>query len=379
MFQLSEERLRLFEEAGRELRGEIDVYNLGQSFKEFHHLSSSYNQVYCIDFRRTRGCHYGASNVFVEIIRQLEENGVKVGNEIHEVNPDTTRFVETSTGNAAEAFVMATNKLGYTGTIVIMPDGLPEARYKNLEKYGAEVVRTKKELYVRGLPLELKKYIKKNKERKPGEKLSVISNHSVGAIEITFSRMKTAIVEQFPKKYDGPSNPNTLTVTFGNGASINALSEALKAMYSNLKVVGTADFAYGGGYNIFAQQKGLPLYEELYGILNGALSSDFSMIGSDFFMGIELPFQKRAFEKKLIDEFVLCTNKTILEAFRKTNPTSEQWKNAKRLPQWDTASPALIRSFGNTSLANIMTAAQNLRPGEIALATVYDDARLYLD
>jgi hypothetical protein len=191
--------------------------------------------------------------------------------------------------------------------------------------------------------------------------------------------MKTAIVEQFPKKYDGPSDPNTLTVTFGNGASINALAEGLKTIYPNLKVVGTADFAYGGGYNIFAQQKGLPLYEELYGILNGALLSYFTQIGSDFPIGVELPFQKRAFEKKLIDEFVLCTNKTILQAFRKTNPTSEQWKNALKLPRWDAASPTLIRSFGNTSLANIMTAAQNLRPGEINLATVYDDARLYLD
>jgi hypothetical protein len=164
MFQLSAERLRLFEEADRELRGDIDVYNLGQRFKEFHHLPSSYNQIYCIDFREP-GCHYGARNVFVEIIRQLEENGIKVGDETLEVNPHTTKFVETSTGNAAEAFLMATNKLGYTETIVVMPDGLPEARYKNLEKYGAEIVRTKKELYVRGLPLELKKYIKKNKER----------------------------------------------------------------------------------------------------------------------------------------------------------------------------------------------------------------------
>jgi cysteine synthase len=378
MFQLSEERLQLFDKLDRELTGDIGVYNLGQKFQKFHHLSPVYNQIYCIDFSENPGCHYSL-RVFVEIIKQLEQNGIKIGNEICEVNPATTRLVESSTGNAAEAFLIAADKLGYTGSIVVMPDGLPKARYKNLEKYGAEIVRTKKELYVRGLPIELQKYIEKNKQRKPGEKFFIIPNHSVGASSITSSRMKSSIFEQFPKKYDGPRAPDKLTVTVGNGASLVALAEGLKNIYPDLKIIGTADFAYGRAYNIFAKQKGLPQYEELYGILNGTLMPYFSLLGADSDVGRELPLQQYALDKKLIDGFVLCTNQAILQAFRETNPTSQQWKNALKLPQWDTAQPALIRSFGNTSLANIMVAVQSLRPDEIALVTIYDEARLYLD
>lgn len=379
MFPLSRERQKLFDDLDEELRGEVIVDNLGKKFN----LLSVYKRMFTINVSGNKGCHYGANNVFLAIIKFLEENGIPVGEERVEVNPDTSYIIESTSGNAGAACAITAKRLKYKKCILVIPNGLPEARYRALEELGAEVVRTERKQYVAGMPPKLLEFIKQNKERhKKGKKIFVSPNHSVGkSSNITVQRMGYIVeqfLEQYYEKYDtGPIDK--LFVTFGNGTSLYSFGKGLKNEFPDLQVIGTADFAYGGGYDQFAERKGLSSYEKLYGIKPGTLRSHFKLLGANARIGVKLPLQERAFDEGIIDDYILCTHHDLLNAYKKLSPSSEQLQNALKLPHWDHAPTVLWQRFGNTSLANTMTAAQNLGEGEIGAVVIYDPRHLYFD
>src|SRR6185437_16815815 len=107
---LSPTRESLFRQAENELRHSVDVYRLGDRFKD---LSPALSSITMLDATRVPGCHYGVRNVFVPIIKHLEETGASISGQSVAVSPETAILVEPSTGNGWVAFSDAAEKLGY--------------------------------------------------------------------------------------------------------------------------------------------------------------------------------------------------------------------------------------------------------------------------
>ena len=176
----------LFAEAERNLHYQAEVYRLGDRFKE---LPPEIASVYVLDVTKVPGCHYGLKNVFVPIIRDLEIHGISVKKQPVVVSPETAILVEPSTGNGWVAFSDAANYLGYEH-VVVMPDGLPEARYRHPKGRVVTILKTPKEEYALGMPAKIQELIRQNPERLArGEKIYVSPNHPVGAAEITVKAM----------------------------------------------------------------------------------------------------------------------------------------------------------------------------------------------
>lgn len=364
-------REQLFSQAEKELRFPTDVYRLGERFEG---LRPELASLVMLDVTRVPGCHYGVRNVFVPIIHDLEECGVIVGEKHVDVSPNTAILIEPSTGNGWVAFSDAAEKLGYEHR-VIMPDGLPEARYRHPKGREVTIDKTPAEDYASGMPKRLRQLIKENPERLArGEKIFVTPNHPISAAEITVKTMSELGRQLLENLGDQPL-PLRVIVSMGNGASLCAIGEHVKEHVHGSQVVATESFNYGVGYDVFARQKGLSCYKDLYGIDPGniVLMNIFSAFGTNAPIGIKLPLQERAMSKDLIDQYVLFTDEKTLEKFAElSTTTSQHLKNAKQLPNYSNLPQPLIDTFGNSTLANIAAASQFAEQGELVVAMAYD-------
>lgn len=368
-------REELFAGAEKKLQYPPQIYPLGKRFED---LTPELAEVWVLDVTQIPGCHYGLKNVFVPIIKNLEEKGVKVEDRIVDVTPDTAILIEPSTGNAWVAFSNAANFLGYEHR-VIMPAGLPEARYRHPQGREVNIIRTPAEDYALGMPRELKKLIKKNPQRLAGgEKIYVTPNHAVGAAETTIKTM-SEMGRQLLNNIGNNPLPLKVIVSMGNGASLCALGEYVIEHKPGSQVVVTESFAYGGGYNQFASLKGFPSYRELYGIDpgNSQLMKVFSAYGTYAPIGIPLPLQERAFAGNLIYEYILFTDTEVMRNYVKLQPSAKYLKRVKQLLNYSALPEKLINTFGNSSLANIITASQFTQKGELVVAMVYDGRKNY--
>src|SRR3989344_4645998 len=174
---LSAEREKLFRIAEEKLHFPVQVYRLGDRFEG---LSPEVAGVTMLDVTKIPGCHYGAKNIFVPIIRHLESTRKLDGKSRIVVSPEKTILVEPSTGNGWVAFSDASEMLGYEH-MVVMPDGLPDARYNHPLGREVEMIRTPKEEYVEGLPRKLNELMNQNRQRiREGKKIFVTPNQAAG-------------------------------------------------------------------------------------------------------------------------------------------------------------------------------------------------------
>ena len=370
---ISDQRSQLFKETAEKLRFPIAFYPLGDLFEG---LEPGLAEVLVLDVTGVPGCHYGVENVFVPIIHNLEMNGITVGNEQIAVNPTTSILIEPSTGNGWVAFSDAATMLGYDH-LVIIPDGLPKARYEHPQNRTVTIIKTPAEDYAIGLPRQLKSLIKQNPERLVrGEKIFVSPDHAIGAAEITLKTMSTL---GYQLLQNTGNQPFRVIISMGNGASLCALGEYVKRNTFQVKVVATESLAFGEGYDRFALLKGLPRYIELFGIApaNKHLMRFFSAYGTNAPIGIELPLQVRAISGDLIDEYVLFTDDKVLEVFSQLNLPYQYFKNTKNLPNYSKLPQALFERYGNSTLANIATALKYLKQGELVIAMAYDGRENY--
>lgn len=373
---LSPERERLFEKAEKELNFPIQVYRLGERFEG---LPPELAVLTMLDVTQIPGCHYGAKNIFVPIIHHLEEIGMDVTESNHVVvSPETTILVEPSTGNGWVAFSDAADRLGYEH-FVVMPDGLPEARYQHPAGRLTEIRRTPAEDYASGMPKKLRSLLMQNRHRlAEGKKIYVSPNHPVAGADITvlamsdLGRQLLANLGQLPE-------PLRVVISMGNGASLCAVGEYVKDHSDNAKVVATESLAYGGGYDRFAKDRGLRSYKELFGINPGdpRLMAKFSAFGTNAPIGIEMPLQTRAFKSNLLDDYVLFADKGVLQVYEELNPGADYLVNALCLPNYSTLPAALFETYGNSTLANIAVASRFVNRGECVVAIAYDARHNY--
>src|SRR3989344_67355 len=289
---LSPKREELFRAAEKELQFSAQVYRLGDRFED---LSPELAEITMLDVTNIPGCHYGLKNVFVPLIRQHErEKASDMGSRVV-VSPETAILIEPSMGNGWVAFSDAAEKLGYEH-IVVMPDGLPEPRYHHPQGRKVKIIRTPKEEYAEGLPKQLQALIDQNRQRLlDGKKIYVSPNHAAGRVDITVEAM-SELGRQLIANLGELHDPLRVVISMGNGSSLCAVGEYVKKHSKNAKVVATESFAYGGGYDQYAQRRGLKSYNELFGINPGhpTLMAKFSAFGTNAPIGIELPLQTRA-------------------------------------------------------------------------------------
>ncbi len=369
---LSPERTQLFAEAEAALHYQAQIYPLGNRFEG---LSSSLASIYVLDVTQVPGCHYGLKNVFVPIIKHLEETR-PTGR--MRVSPENAILVEPSTGNGWVAFSDAAEKLGYEH-FVVMPDGLPDARYKHPLGRNVKIVMTPKENYAAGIPVKLQELMEENRQRlRNGEKFYISPNHAVSSSLITIKTM-AELAHQLVNKLATREEHLRVFISMGNGSSLCSVGEYLKENRPGSAVVATESFAYGGGYDRFARTKEIEGYQDLYGIEPGhrALMDKFSTFGTNAPIGIELPLQTRAFSGDLLDDYILCMDRSVLAAYIKLNPEHRYLKHALQLPNYSYLPDSLYEAFGNSTLANIAAASTFSIPNEIRIAVAYDSRSNY--
>jgi|WetSurMetagenome_2_1015567.scaffolds.fasta_scaffold06078_4 hypothetical protein len=377
--KLFPEREELFRTAEKELNFPAEIYRLGDRFEG---LTPELEEITMLDVTKIPGCHYGAKNVFVPIVRRLEESrGISIRRDYDmPVFPGKVILVEPSTGNGWVAFSDAAEMLGYEHK-VIMPDGLPEPRYHHPQGRQVEIIRTPKEEYAQGMPKQFQALISQNWQRfLEGKKIFVSPNHSVGGAEITVETM-SELGRQLMANLGNIDKPIRLVVSMGNGASICAIGEYVKS-HGNAQVIATEDFAYGAGFDSFGNLKGYVPYRKLFGVDPGnkKLMDKFTTYGTNAPIGIEMPLQKRAIEGKLIDGYWLFTDDTVLEAYKKLNPSENNLKNALNtllVPNRDRLPKVLFENYGNSTLGNIAVASLLSGIGEKVVAMAYDSRKNY--
>ena len=372
---LSLERENLFRAAEAELRFPAQVYRLGDRFEG---LVPELAEITMLDVTDVPGCHYGLKNVFVPLIRQLERERSSARKSRVEVSPEKAILIEPSMGNGWVAFSDAAEMLGYEHT-VIMPDGLPEPRYHHPQGRKVEIIRTPKEEYAEGLPKQMQALIDQNRQRlAEGKKIYVSPNHAAGKVDITVEAM-SELGRQLIANLGELHDPLRVVISMGNGASLCAVGEYVKKHSGNAKVVATESFAYGGGYDRYAQGRGLASYRELFGIDPGhpALMAKFSAFGTNAPIGIEMPLQTRAMSGDLIDDYVLFADNKVLQAYKELQPKEDHAKNALHLANYNTLPHALSETYGNSTLANIAIASRFTNRGDRVVAIAYDGRKNY--
>lgn len=372
---LSPERERLFLEAEKELHFAAQVYRLGERFEGF---VPELAEITMLDVTNIPGCHYGLKNVFIPLIRNLERERNSARESRVVVSPQKAILIEPSMGNGWIAFSDAAEMLGYEH-MVVMPDGLPEPRYHHPQGRKVEIIKTPKEEYAEGLPKQLQALMDQNKQRLvEGKKIYVSPNHAAGKVDITVEAM-SELGRQLIANLGELHEPLRVVVSMGNGASLCAVGGYVKKHSNNAKVVATESFAYGGGYDRYAQGKGLMSYKELFGTDPGHpdLMAKFSAFGTNAPIGIELPLQTRAFSSDLIDDYVLFTDDKVLQAYEGLKPKDDHGIHALHLPNYSTLPRILFETYGNSTLANIAVASRFTGRGDRVVAIAYDGRKNY--
>ncbi len=313
--------------------------------------------------------HYGP--VFAHIIEDLENNQRKIkvdGVSIPiPITSNTVTLVETSTGNAKDAFVRAADYLGYE-CVVVMPSGLPEARYRLPEQDylqgQPEVIRADSGDYALGMTTKLRELLATNPERVArGDKPYYCLNHAVSAADTTvraMSKLGEVMAQKIHEKYNKPLGD--LVVTMGNGASVCALGLLAKEVYPDLRITAIEALASGWIYDLFAQRHGLESYWEKYGMKPGSLMPAYTAYGSTAPMKEVLPLQIRAIDE-FVHDFELITDRLTNQAYKEMSPQPSDGQRAliANLPDTSTLPPELHKFYGNTALMGFVEADKILR------------------
>lgn len=310
-------------------------------------------------------CHY--DRAALATIKTLEQAGF--------IKPGDT-LIEGTSGSAGRSFAYFANRLGYN--IRILVSQLPEARRRDMEQFGAElmdvgsggIARVQEASEQLLLAYNSNKDYKKYRYRTPGGKNAYVfegndervcfSNHAESLLTPqAFSRIGFEVLGQLPKG----ANLDVFSGTLGNGSTIKGISEALKTKFPNIKVVGVEDAASPTHY---VRKYGVDHYREVFGkdpeyrLHNSPGSSVPGYTNPPF---IELD---NINEIHLVDE-------------AEWHPAKDEYNSRvwnPYIPKFD-----LTKTIGNTSIENLIVARRLARAqkGLNTLVIFYDKADQYPD
>ncbi len=370
---MNEDRRALFEKIKTELVSKPKVYSLQLDVFE------ATNTVYVIDVSQQPGAHY--RGIFVHLIERLELQGLRKDHMILPVNPDTTILVEPTTGNGGEDFILAATKAGYEAWVV-MPDGLPESRYRPMTALGGRVVRTPAKEYAEGMRQGLVRLLSENEVRLARRKKIFASpNHCAPEASASTTKLMGKLIDSAHQKINAPVD--FLVLAMGNGSSVYGPGKQAKTIWPETKVLAVESLASG-----LAFEKMYPgTYKDRFGIdpAHARLLEQFKLYGTNAPLGVRLPAQERAIQERVVDELVLVSDDNVCAAYNKLPKVSTENRRAvSQLVRWDETQKILVAKnypFGNSSAACIGVALRELKgkQGKTALCMVYDRLDKYTD
>lgn len=366
-YLLTPERRAIFDTIEREPNPSIRVYQLGERFEG---LPSSLAKVTMLDVTKITGAHYGVGKTFPLIIRDLEEHGTRVGRQRVKVSPETAILFEASTGNGWVAFSNAAERLGYEH-VIVMPKGLPAARYRHPQGRKVKIVSPETEDYALGMPGKQMELLGENPGRlNSGEKIYVTPNHAISGANRTVQAM-SEIGKQLIEHVG--TGELTAVISMGNGASLYSIGKYLKEHTQAAQVIATESFNFGGGFDRYARLRGYRSYGEVFGIDPGNpnLMQQFNAYGTNAPIGVELPLQRRAITD-VIDFYRLFIDDATAQSYNTLRLDAKFNEIVAGLPNYDRLPLILYETFGNSSLGNIAVAKRFARDGKTVMAMAYD-------
>lgn len=273
-------------------------------------------------------------------------------------------------------FEEVTARLHYQASAYPLEDRFDrKARYRHPSGRFVEIIKTPKELYAKGMPIQLKSMLDSNRDRiKNGKKIYVSPNHAVAAGDITVATM-AELGEQLVNLLQ-PKRPLTVVASMRNRASLCALGEYVKNTTPQAQIIATESFAYGGGYDWFARQHGWRIYRDIYGFKPGdpTVLAGFKTWGTNVPIGVDLPLQARAIEGSLLNAYSLFVDNDVLEAHARIPVLLSMIEGIapQLLPNYSNLPACLTETFGNSTLANIAVAERAQAPRRITVAMAYD-------
>lgn len=393
-------RVALYEAIEAEFNYKPDIYRAGERFED---LPSDIAPLIFIDVTKVPGCHYGVGNLFLEIMKVIESEGVPVNRQRIQVRPENTYVVEGSTGNGWVAAARTAVRLGYK-FIGVMPDGMPAARYQyegfsNIVCFDSHnpddileqkklcasidlafspgisvvIVKTPADQYALGMPRQIKAFLSQNRSRLEEEhRIYVSPDHSVQNAEITVKAM-SKIGEEVVNSLGKQNLPTIVVASMGNGASVCALEN------TGMALVVTESLNTGLWYDQFAALHDLESYNTRFGIdpANPSLMQKFITYGTNAPLEVLLPLQQRALQT--VSGCVLFTESETLETFLRLGLENTYLQRVLQLPNYSLLPPVLQAAFGNSSLANIAVAKRFIEMGKEAAVMIYDGRENYID
>jgi cysteine synthase len=352
------------------------------------------------EYKNPTGSHY--DRVYFHLLRKLEQEGA--------ILPGRNVLVETTSGNAGASFAWLCRELGY-GCKVFMPDNLPSARIEDVTQYGAEVVLTPGDDYVRGAAEAMGEFLRAENKGKPAEQRKFFSPNHSQKFESTVP-LEGIATEALQQMQGLGEKIDVFVPGVGNGATVLGPGRVLKA--EGVQVMAAEPFASAKLFELAHPG----VYREMFGIEPGSMQHEIYGTGVP---DVNFPFinaavQGDAEHKPVVDAVCLVTDRNTLASLRKKidpfcgdfggyywavdrknrpdlleralqarGVSLTNWANASRLPKWEEVHNELARQghlVGRSSALCIAAAkahASEVPGGHNYLVILYDTLRKYED
>jgi len=143
-----------------------------------------------------------------------------------------THLLETTSGNAGTSFAWYAKSYGYKST-VFLPKETTESRIRKIKSYGAEVIISEKNEYIKSVVEDLQEYLSSLK--KQGKSCFCFNHSQIKESVIAMESCGFEILKQ--------AEENNITLDYfisalGNGTSLKAIGSVLKNKFPSIKIVG---------------------------------------------------------------------------------------------------------------------------------------------
>ncbi|MEK7133722.1 MAG: pyridoxal-phosphate dependent enzyme [Patescibacteria group bacterium] len=314
---------------------------------QYHGEVPNGNRIYFkLECENPFGSHY--DRVYPALYKHYEEKGRLV--------PGAT-VLETTSGSAGVSFAGIGRRLGYK-CIVAIPACTENAREEAIKQEGAELINTPADVYVKGFPPFLKRYLVKNRH-------VIFLNHSMGEFGIentvTTSSLESIAVEAQKKL----GSIDYYVAAVGNGSTVLGPGRIFAA--AGTKIVTFESLQSGVAYEYLYPGA----YERAFGIKPGSLPRH-NLFGTSY-PGITFPHIQIALQKEqLVSETFLVSDAAVDQNYYKATGK----ETPLEIPRWDAYQ---LRPYGRTTRAGLAVALKiaEREHNKKILALAYDNEDRY--
>jgi len=195
-------------------------------------FTSNGNQIFLKEeWQNPTASHY--DRVFFHLIRHLER--------LEQISPKSSILWDVSTGNGALALAWICKELGYK-CVVRVPENIPGATLREIEKMGTEYRKTPAQMYVEGLSDKIIPFLREvnqiGENHNPRLKSHALQHVKQDASCKATEEIGEEIIDFFDDaKAQMPKRPHWFIAAAGNGLSLYCPGRVLKEKWPDLKIV----------------------------------------------------------------------------------------------------------------------------------------------